>query len=290
MRGLVAQFRFVEQHAGEERAQRERNAEQHRRAERHAQRDRQHRQREQFALTGTGNAFEDPRNDPAADHQHHRHEQAQLHEGPADVGQHAADAVGFLGGLGAEYTGQHRHHHQRQHTGQVFHDQPADRDLAAHGFQQAAFLHGPKQHHGAGGGQRETEDDTVQGRPAHQPGHAPAEQGGHRDLADGAGNGDRLARHQVLQREVQANAEHQQHHAQFGQLVGQRLVGDEAGGERAYTDASNQITDQRRQAQLVGQRAEDEGEPQANGHDVDQVGVMVHRLSQKSGGCPDFHR
>ncbi len=29
--------------------------------------------------------------------------------------------------------------------------------------------------------------------------------------------------------EVQADAEHQQHHAQFGQLVGQRLVGDEAG-------------------------------------------------------------
>jgi hypothetical protein len=182
------------------------------------------------------------------------------------------------GRVGAEHAGHHRHHHQCQHTGQVFHDQPADRDLAAHGFQQAAFLHGPQQHHGTGGGQRETEDDAMDGGPAHQPGYPPAEQGRHGDLADGTGDGDRLDRHQVLQREVQADAEHQQHHAQFGQLVGQRMVGD----------ASNQITDQWRQAELVGQRAEDEGEPQANSHDVDQVGVMVHRLSQKSGGAPIF--
>ncbi|MCY1451591.1 hypothetical protein D9M71_684650 [compost metagenome] len=88
---------------------------------------------------------------------------------------------------------------------------------------------------------------------------------------------------------MQADTEHQQHHADFGQLVGQRLVGDEAGSERSYADARNQVTDQRRQTQLVGQRAENEGEPKANGDDVDQVGVMVHRGSQL-GGCPDFHR
>ncbi|MNV33862.1 hypothetical protein D3C71_1252500 [compost metagenome] len=194
----------------------------------------------------------------------------------------------FIGRVGPEHAGHHRHHHQCQHAGQVFDDQPADRDLAALGFQQAALLHRAQQHHGTGRGQRETEHHAMDDRPAHQCRQAPAEQGGDQDLADGTGNGDGLDRHQVLQREVQADAEHQQHHAQLGQLVGQCLVGDEARSERADADASNQVTDQRRQAQLVGQRAEDEGEPETNGNDVDQVGVMVHRLSQETGGVTRF--
>ena len=53
------------------------------------------------------------------------------------------------------------------------------------------------------------------------------------------------------------------------------LVSDEAGGERADADASHQIPDQRRQAQLVGQRAEDEGEPEANGIDDARNNILA---------------
>ncbi|MNV38098.1 hypothetical protein D3C71_1296360 [compost metagenome] len=195
--------------------------------------------------------------------------------------------MGFIGRIGPEHAGQDRHHHQRQDAGQVFHDQPADGDLAARGFKQAPFFHRAQQHHGTGGGQRETEHHAIDHRPAHQRRQAPAEQGGDQDLADRTRDGDRFDLHQVFEREMQTYPEHQQHHADLGQLVGQCLVGNEAGGERTYADACNQITDQGRQTQLVGQRAEDEGEPKANGNDVDQVGVMVHRGSQR-GGVPRF--
>ena len=53
------------------------------------------------------------------------------------------------------------------------------------------------------------------------------------DLHDGAGHGDGAHRQQVLQREMQADAEHQQDDADLGELVGQALVGDEARRERA---------------------------------------------------------
>ena len=146
-------------------------------------------------------------------------------------------------------------------------------------IQQAAFLHGAQQHHGTGGSQGEAEDDALHGGPAHRPGQCPAQQGGDRDLYHRARNGDGLHRHQVFQREMQAHAEHQQHHADFSQLVGQFLVSHETGGEGTHADASDQIADQGRQPQFVGQHAEHEGQTKSDGDDIDQVGVMVHSVS-----------
>ena len=45
--------------------------------------------------------------------------------------------------------------------------------------------------------------------------------GGDGDLGDGAGHGDGADREQVLQREMQADAEHQQDDADLGQIVGE---------------------------------------------------------------------
>ena len=44
------------------------------------------------------------------------------------------------------------------------------------------------------------------------------------DLRDGAGQRDVAHRHQVLDREVQADAEHQQDHADFRELVRETRV------------------------------------------------------------------
>jgi hypothetical protein len=68
---------------------------------------------------------------------------------------------------------------------------------------------------------------------------------GHADLHQRAGHGDVLHRQQVAQREVQADAEHQQDHADLGQLRRERLVGDEARRERADHYAREQVADQR---------------------------------------------
>ena len=86
--------------------------------------------------------------------------------------------------------------------------------------------------------------------PIAQPSHAGephAERGGAGDLDDGAGDGDRLDREEILEREVQADAEHQQDDADLGELAGEILVGDKARRERADDDAGEQIADQRRQ-------------------------------------------
>ena len=58
-----------------------------------------------------------------------------------------------------------------------------------------------------------------------------------RDLHERAGHRDRAHRQQVAQREMQADAEHQQDDADLGQLAGEVLIGDEARRERSDHDA-----------------------------------------------------
>jgi len=41
---------------------------------------------------------------------------------------------------------------------------------------------------------------------------------------------------------VQADAEHQQDHAQLGQLGGQMAIGHKTGGERANQNAGSEVT------------------------------------------------
>ena len=103
---------------------------------------------------------------------------------------------------------------------------------------------------------------------------ADAEDRRHRDLPQGAGDGDLADRHQVLDREVQADAEHQQDDADLGQLAGQLLVADEARRERPDRDAGQQIADQRRQAQLDRQETAGERHDQAHDDGGDQLGLM----------------
>ncbi|VFT39685.1 Uncharacterised protein [Pseudomonas aeruginosa] len=64
---------------------------------------------------------------------------------------------------------------------------------------------------------------------------------------------------------MQADAEHQQDHAEFGDFLRQRLVGDITGSERPGQDAREQVADQRRNAQAIGQGPEEEGEDEPRG-------------------------
>ena len=150
-------------------------------------------------------------------------------------------------------AGERRQQHQRQHHREVLDDQPAHRRCwPRRGIQQAPFLQRAQQHHGAGHRQRQAEHQPCAGRPAQQQSPAPSPGRGDGDLRDRARDGDGLHRHQVLQREMQADAEHQQDHADLGQLRRQGLVGDEAGRERPDHDAREQVAHQRRQPQRAG--------------------------------------
>ena len=165
--------------------------------------------------------------------------------------------------------------HQGQHHREVLDDQPADGDAAVLGLQQAALLQGAQQHHGARHRQRQAEDETGHEVPAQQRGKAHAHGGRDRDLHHRAGHGDGLHRQQVLEREMQADAEHQQDHADFRQLGGERLVGDEARRERPHRDTRQQIADQGRNPQAMRKRAEHESQHEA-GDDGGDEGRVVH--------------
>ncbi len=75
---------------------------------------------------------------------------------------------------------------------------------------------------------------------------------------------------------MQPHAEHQQHHTQFGQLVGDGLVGHESRRKRPHAHAGQQIADQRRELHLLRERAKNEGDREADGDDVDEAGVVMH--------------
>ena len=169
-----------------------------------------------------------------------------------------------------------RQQHQRQHHDEVFDDQPADGDAPALGVDDAALLQRAQQHHGARHRQRETEGDAGAERPAEPVAEPDAEHRRHGDLHDGAGDGDQPHRPQVLEREVQPDAEHQQDDADLGQLAGQRLVGDEAGRVGAERHAGQQVADERGYADALGDGAEDEGEAEPHDDGGDERGVVRH--------------
>jgi hypothetical protein len=123
-------------------------------------------------------------------------------------------------------SAQRRQHHEGQHHDEIFHDQPADRDPPALGFQDAPFLQGADQHDRTGDRQRQTEDQPRSHGPPEAPGQGHAEQCRDRDLHHGSRQGYGPDRHQVFKREMQTDREHQQDHADFSQFIGKPLIGD----------------------------------------------------------------
>ena len=105
---------------------------------------------------------------------------------------------------------------------------------------------------------------------------AEPEQRGDHDLHDGAGNGDAAYGEQILDREVQADTEHEQDHADLRELRGDVGVGDEAGREGAHGDACQQVPDQGGQAQAGGEQAAEEGQGEADGQGGNEFRVVGH--------------
>ncbi len=155
------------------------------------------------------------------------------------------------------------------------------------GLDQAALLQGAQQDDGTGHRERQSENQARAERPSHQQGEANAHQRCNRDLRDRARDRDGFDRQQVLQREMQAHAEHQKDDAEFGELGRQRLVGDVTRREGADRDAGEQISDQRRHLQALGDGAENKSEPEARNDGCDQRCIMRHSklFAQSNSSC-----
>ncbi len=187
-----------------------------------------------------------------------------------------AKTVQSVIGLALEQAGQRRQQHQHQHRGDILDDQPADRDASAFRFDQPALLHRLEQDDGAGNRECKPEDQSTSDGPAERIGERHPEQRRQRDLADRAGNRDGAHRQKVAEREMQADAEHQQDHADLGELIGDVLVGDKSRRERPDDDAGQQIAHQRRDFQPLRHRTEREGEDEAGHQRGDERCRMGH--------------
>jgi hypothetical protein len=75
---------------------------------------------------------------------------------------------------------------------------------------------------------------------------------------------------------MQAHPEHQQHHANFGQLAGHGGIGHETRGKRANHHARQQITHQRRQPHTRCQKTQHQRQAQRGRNGVDQVQAVRH--------------
>ena len=73
--------------------------------------------------------------------------------------------------------------------------------------------------------------------------------------------------------ELQADAEHQENHPNFGELVGDLLVGDEAGRVRSHEEPSEQVSDNGGQPESKAHVAARErgGQSASQGHDEIEV-------------------
>ena len=95
--------------------------------------------------------------------------------------------------------------------------------------------------------------------PSHGPGENGPKRGRHPALRDRAGDGDTANGEQLFQMKLQADAEHQQDHADFGQLLGKRRVGDEARRVRPDEDAGQEVANDRGQADSLGDVSQEKG-------------------------------
>ena len=236
----------------------------------------EHGQGEQLPRAGRGHAVEQPGDEPPADEERQGHQRGDL-----DHGEPEADGDPPRPGSAAAEDG--RQQHQHEDGEQVFDDQPADRDVAGRRVQVAVVREDAHQHDRARHRDRQAEDDA--GRPAPAEGDADqgAEQGRDEALNEGAGQGDPPHGQQLLEVEVQADAEHEQDDADLGQLVRQVLVGDEAGRVRARRRSPPAVADDGRQPEAERDVAADECRGQAARQRQDEIDVVHRDFDQASG-------
>jgi hypothetical protein len=77
---------------------------------------------------------------------------------------------------------------------------------------------------------------------------------------------------------VQSNAEHEQHHANLGDLPRDFDIAQETGGGRADEDTGQQLPHQRRELDPRSEDAQHESEPKSRSNGRNQGNAMRHRL------------
>ncbi len=276
----MAELGFPHHHAGKKGAQRKRDAEQFGGTVGNADRCGHHGQGEQLTGAGVRHLPQQPGQYPAPSHQHQGNERADLQQGLSNSDPERFD-IGQRHDVGVrcrpQHAGQGGQQNEHQHTCQVLDHKPADGNAAIHRLQHAACFKGFEQHYRTGTGERKTEDQAGTPTPTPPVGSEHAQRRCQPHLHDGTRHRDALYRQQVAQREMQADAEHQQHHPDFGKLGGDMDVRHEAGRRRTNQDAGEQVADQSGHLDPLGDEAEDQRHAEAGGNRGYQGEVVLHR-------------
>ena len=77
---------------------------------------------------------------------------------------------------------------------------------------------------------------------------------------------------------MEADAEHQQHHANIRQLAGHGIRRHDIWQTLSHDHARQKITYEWRQTEFIGHEAQDEGENETNGDRGNQSDIMRHRI------------
>ena len=137
--------------------------------------------------------------------------------------------------------------------------EPSDRDLAVRRLEPAVVHERPQQHDGAGDREGDAEQPRRRRPTSPRPGRARSPPAVTRIIwSSGARNRDPPDLPEVPEREVQADAEHQQDHAELGELTDGLRIAPESRRERPQRDARDEVADDRRQPDTPGQQAADQ--------------------------------
>ena len=117
--------------------------------------------------------------------------------------------------------------HQHEDHNQILDHEPAHGDAAVDGFENAAAFQRPEEHDGAGYGEAPGRRRCPSGEVHPQRRRTPIPESVATAIWTMAPRqGNTAHSQQVVERKMQADAEHQQHHADFGELVRKLDIGD----------------------------------------------------------------
>src|SRR3954451_328153 len=234
-----------------------------------------------------GDVVQNPRDQAAADDQHQGDEGTNPDESDAESAPDRAwlqpreqrTPFPLVHRLAAHQPGKRRDEDERKDHGEVLDNEPAHGNAPALGLNEPSLLQDAQHDYGARHRERQSEDDARPPAPSEALGQAEAEEGHKTDLPDGPRHSDAADGQEVLQREVQPDAEHEQDDTNFGELWRQGLISNKPRRERSDQNPCHKISDKRREPEAVGEHAADESKPETSNDGGNQGRVMRHQTS-----------
>src|SRR5215207_10631917 len=231
-----------------------------------------------------GDVVQNPWDQAPADDQHQSKEGSNLGQGDAESSpdrtrlqpRDQPALVRLIQWAPAHQPSEGRDKNKDQNHGEVFDNEPAHHNAPTLGFNEPPVLQGSQHDYGARDRERQSEDNTRAPRPSEDLGQAETKECHKGNLPDSTRYSDGADSQEVLQGNMQSDAEHEQDHANFGELRRQGLISHKARRGGPDQDTCQEIADKRREPEAVGEHAANECEPKTGNEGRDEARMMGH--------------